>query len=458
MEKDYYMFLKKLIKTYVVDLGFLQSVNNHISNKNFYQEIYKSRASIIKNFKTTGVSYESFFIWAIYYQKLSDNLFNVYFLEKKISLFFFIFSKIIKNIFFILDSLFLIAAIFFLKISFPKVKKLNKRALIVFTKDKQRENFYKYFPYNYFDLFLEYKLFKYKVAINCNFLEIYKILRFKFCNKSIRSSIILHVYYFKIYFDSFLLINKDNSIVLIREGMSPITKMIYEVAIANNVESRIYLNTLIYNTNSFFPVHSVLLQHKSSDYYNLLRDSNKRIINDNPNINWRLYRRTIKNENIIGIILGDFFNRRSLQKIIDTQLFKSIKKFEDYAFILRPHPQESSDQTRIAYYNNLVDDCKNVSIDNSFDPSYFISNCSLVIATCSSTLIEECAHSGIIVFRYKLFNNTDINDDFFRLTDLVHYDVNNKNIAECLNRVILSRKKVTKKNFFSGKPKKFIFK
>jgi hypothetical protein len=457
MEKDFYMFLRKIIKTFVVDLGFLQSVNNHISNKNFYQEIHKSRASVIKNFKTTGVSYESFFIWALYYQKLSNNLLNAYLLEKKIGLIFFIFSKIIKNIFFILDSLFLIATIFFLKISFPKVKKINKKALIVFTNGKQRENFFNYFPYNYFDLFSEYKLFRYKVAINCNFLEIYKILRFKFSNKSIRSSIILRVYYFKIYFDLFLLINKDNSIVLIREGMSPITKMIYEVAIANNVESRIYLNTLIYNSHSFFPVPSVLLQHKSSDYYNLLKNSNKKIINDNPNINWRLYRRTIKNDNIIGIILGDFFNRRSLQKIIDTQLFKSIKKFEDYAFILRPHPQESSDQTRITYYNNLVDDCKNVGIDNSSDPSYFISNCSFVIATCSSTLIEECAHSGIIVLRYKLFNNTDINDDFFRLTDFLHYDINDENIAECLNRIILSRKKVTKKIFFSGKPKKLIF-
>jgi hypothetical protein len=456
MEKDFYMFLKKIIKTFVVDLGFLQSVNNHISNKNFYKEIHKSRASVIKNFNTTGLSYESFFIWTIYYQKLSNNLLKTYYLKKKITFFFFFFSKSLKNIFFILDSLFLITIIFFLKISFPEVKRLKKRALIIFTKDKQRENFFNYFTDNYFDLFSEYKLFKYKVTINYNFLEIYQILRFRFSNKTIRSLIILHVYYFKNYFDLFLSINKNNSIVLIREGMTPITKMIYEVAIAKNVESRIYLNTLIYNNNSFFPVSSVLLQHKFSDYYNLLKDSNKKIINDNPNINWRLYRKTKKNDNIIGIILGDFFNRYSVQKIIDTQLFKSIKKFEDYSFILRPHPQELSDQSRMYYYNSLVSNCVNVSIDNSLDPSYFISNCSFVIATCSSTLIEECAHSGVIILRYKLFNNTDINDDFFRVTDLLYYDVNDKNLIESLNRLILSRKKVTK-IFFSGEPRKLIF-
>jgi hypothetical protein len=450
MVKGIFMFLKKQIKTLLVNLGFLQTIETHISNNSFKKQILKSRKFIIKNVKTYGLSYESFFVWIIYYNKLNNNLLMEYLNKRNIRFSLFLLIKFSRSIFFIFDFIFFQFIILFLKIEYLDIKKFENEKIFIFTKGKSKENFYKYFENDFFDLYSIYKNSKYKLTINTNFYEIYCLFKFKFNNQFISSLSLLNVYYFKKYFETFLSLNKGGAKVLIREGMTPITKMIYEVGYANNIDSRIYLNTLIYNYNSFFPLISVLLQHKCSDHYNYLIKADKKIINDNPNLNWRLNRNIKKKKTMVGIILGDFYNRYSLQNYIDSNLFDSLRELSNIEFIIRPHPQEFSDRPRINYYHNLSSKLNKVEIDSSSNINYFINNSSIVISTCTSTLVEECSHSGITILRYKILKNTDINDDFFNVTKFINYTVNNKNLIHCINNII-SNNKNKQKNFFSNK-------
>ena len=120
-----------------------------------------------------------------------------------------------------------------------------------------------------------------------------------------------------------------------------------------------------------------------------------------PFEDWNEYAKNIPTDFIIGLQLGDDFNRWSLQKKIDTQILNVLKEIGIKRCIARHHPYELEIPGRVSYYKNLIKEFPFVRFDNSKTHEKFLENISMMISYVPSTLVQQALlyKRQVIVFR-----------------------------------------------------------
>ena len=195
---------------------------------------------------------------------------------------------------------------------------------------------------------------------------------------------------------------------LIREGPVPISRVLIEVCNEFKIKTSIFYTQLILPTLD--PPQIEIVPTKASKFIlnsNRFKPSG---INENHEVycldgypfeNWNEYAKNIPTDFIIGLQLGDDFNRWSLQKKIDTQILNVLKEIGIKRCIARHHPYELAIPERVSYYKNLIKEFPFVHLDNNKTHENFLENISMMISYVPSTLVQQALlyKRQVIVFR-----------------------------------------------------------
>ena len=124
-------------------------------------------------------------------------------------------------------------------------------------------------------------------------------------------------------------------------------------------------------------------------------------MNGYPFENWNDYAKNLPKDFVIGLQLGDDFNRWSLQEKIDKQIHNTLKEMGIKRCIARHHPYELSIPERTSYYKNLIKEFPFIHLDNSKTHENFLENISMMISYVPSTLVQQALlyKRQVIVYR-----------------------------------------------------------
>ena len=95
-------------------------------------------------------------------------------------------------------------------------------------------------------------------------------------------------------------------------------------------------------------------------------------------LKWREIGASSPIRKVIGVLLGDEFNRWAEQEIVDKTILEKLKSMGCDLCLARPHPQELTRPVRVKYYNKLVKQYPFLRLEVG-EPEKFLSDISVLI-------------------------------------------------------------------------------
>lgn len=174
-----------------------------------------------------------------------------------------------------------------------------------------------------------------------------------------------------------------------REGCTPISRIFLAVAAEEKINSVVFYTRPIVYEYMYVPQEIdtlLLVSEKSSPKFTW--DVDMQVLHDNPFLSWRGIASSPSENNTIGLLLGDEYNRWEDQKYHDEKILGALSGLEGIICLGRPHPQEMTRPNRVRYYKNLVRKYPFLRLEVGNLES-FLTDISVLITYSKSSMVQE---------------------------------------------------------------------
>ena len=174
-----------------------------------------------------------------------------------------------------------------------------------------------------------------------------------------------------------------------REGTTPNSKVFLQAAKDYGLKPCVMYTTTVLND-------SIIIPGMAENIYTLSKfkipkhNANQQIINlgDQPFIPWREIAALEKSELIIGVLMGNDWDRWPEQNVLDEGILEKLLQFHNVKILVRPHPQEFSRRHRNQYYEELVSKHKGAEL-SSEPVEDFLRKITILITYCRSSVVLD---------------------------------------------------------------------
>lgn len=407
------------VKLRTKPFGFFRYLNNTLCDACIY---LSRKQCLLESQRNRRDSMDAVFQWLHFYELFDADLLKRHYSMKFIGSVDFVFNTVLRMIYRMGDLLVYVFRIsrptYFL---FMRVSgNTNSDSVIVtYTKGKTREDLYsKSEKYRVIDLMVsnEKSLKGYEitdkgiVSRRTRWQVIWIKLRYSFVRSMTIEEVLVAGGLFRKWF---LGVMEENRVVgvLVREGATPINRMVTECARGLGVETAtVFTNTFVAESSPVYTGRLIVNSPLSSGRNEFAEFRRVILLNDNPYLPWRSIAFNRPKARIFGILpdMGTFGYLKKCR--MDLCMLESLAGIKGVHSIVRPHPQEMTAKEAVKYYRALVEKFDNVEIDNSHSIEQFLEKVSVVITNSETSAVEQAllCMRPVILLREK---DSPINDD-----------------------------------------------